>query len=158
MSCGGGSGNGYDDDPTIRYAVGITDVLDGTFASSSPRVEVMGDNTYNVTVLYLAQAPDGCVDYTCICLEGRSLCRLVDPNRVTVKYGTLSDDEANALEDLIRSPIVVSTKGKNCRYYDATIYDNSVTPWREKACTDGDLDALDLEIQRIMKTLITRAQ
>jgi hypothetical protein len=86
------------------------------------------------------------------------LCGLADPNKITVKYGTLSDDEANDLEDLIRSPIVASKTGKNCRYYDATMDDGSITPWTEKACTDGDLDALDLEIQRIMKTLITRAQ
>ena len=158
MSCGGEYGKGHDDDTTIRYAVGITDVLDGAFASSSPSVEVMRDNTYNVTVLYLSQAPDGCADYTCICLEGRNLCGLADPNRFTVKYGTLSDDEANALEDLIRSPVVASKAGKNCRYYDATMYDSSVVPWTEKVCTDGDLDALDLEIQRIMDTLIARAQ
>jgi hypothetical protein len=50
ISCVGESGNDSDDDAVIRYVVGITDVLDSMITSSSPRVEVMRDNKYNITI------------------------------------------------------------------------------------------------------------
>jgi hypothetical protein len=144
-----------DDEISERLSLGFLDSSADDVKEISVSISVMNDGSYDIVFIKRTQAPDNCSDYDCLC-EEPTLCSRGEIKDQT--YGNVSSDEIDKIEAAMKKPLVNSKKGLNCRHYSTNFYDGLTAPRTEKVCTDGELDALDLDIQHVINELIARAR